>query len=62
LIDFKRWPNTEISDPVPGEDTFNGYNDIFSVSFDGFKKHFWIGSDIALKNKVSFLVDDTEVH
>jgi hypothetical protein len=52
----------EISDPVPGEDTFNGHNDIFSVSFDGFKKDFWICSDISLKRDTPFLVDDTEVH
>jgi hypothetical protein len=52
----------EISDPVPSEDAFNGHNDIFSVSFDGFKKDPWIRSNIALKNKVSFLVNDTQVH
>jgi hypothetical protein len=52
----------EISDPVPGEDAFNGNNDIFPVSFDGFKKDLRIRSDISLKYDVSSLVDDAEVH
>lgn len=53
---------TEIGDPVPGEDALNGHNDVFPESFDGFKKDLRVGSDIALKNKVSFLVEDAEVH
>jgi hypothetical protein len=52
----------EIGDPVPGEDAFNRYNDIFSISFGGFKEDLWIRSDIALKDDVSLLVDDAEVH
>jgi hypothetical protein len=48
----------QISDPVPGEDAFNGHHDIFSVSFDGFKKGPWIRSDIALEDNASFLVED----
>jgi len=39
-----------------------GPNDIVSVSFDGFKKDLLIRSDIPLKDDVSFLVDDEEVH
>jgi len=54
--------SAEISDPVPGKDTFYSYHDIFSVSLDGFQEDFCIRSDIALKNDTPFLVDDTEVH
>jgi hypothetical protein len=54
--------DAEIGDPVPGEDTFHGHNDIVSVSFDGFKKDLLIRSDIALKNDIPFLFDDTEAH
>lgn len=52
----------EISDPVPGEDALHRHHDIFSISFDGFKKDFWIGLDIPLKDNISFLTDDAEVH
>ncbi len=52
----------EISDPVPGEDAFNGHHDVFPVSFDGFKEDFGVGSDIALKDDIPFLVEDAEVH
>ena len=52
----------QIGDPVPGEDAFNGHNDIFSVIFDGMEKDPWIRSDIALKSDVPFLVEDAQVH
>jgi hypothetical protein len=41
--------STEIGDPVPGEDALDGYDDVFSISFDGIKKNLWVGSDVALK-------------
>jgi hypothetical protein len=53
---------TEIGDPVPGEDALNGYNDVFSKSFDGFKKDLGAGSDVALEDDAPFLVEDAEVH
>jgi hypothetical protein len=53
---------TEIGDPVPGEDAFHGHHDVFSITFDGFKENLSVGSDVALEDDASFLVEDAEVH
>jgi hypothetical protein len=52
----------EIGDPVPGEHAFNGHSDVFPITFDGFKEDLGVSSDIALKDDVSLLVEDAEVH
>src|SRR2546426_9031243 len=52
----------EIGEPVPGENAFNGDDDLISKRSDRFQKRIWIRLHIAMKNNRAGLVQDAEVH
>ncbi len=56
------FPCTQISQPVPGKDTFNSNNDVFSVFGNRFKKDFRLCPDIPLQLYPSLLVKNAYIH
>ena len=53
---------TEISEPVPGEDTFDGHHQAVAVGSNGLEKGFWSGLHIAVEQDFSRVAQDTEGH
>jgi hypothetical protein len=53
---------TEISQPVPGEETFDTDDNILAIGGDGLEKRFRGCWHIAVDQSLPSLVQDTEVH
>ena len=54
--------STEISQPVPGEDTFDTDDDILAIGRDGLEKRFWGCWHVTVHQNLPNLVQDAEVH
>ena len=52
----------EISDPVPGEDAFDGYDNIFPEWSNSLQEDIGIGLDVSVQDDLALLVEDAEVH
>jgi hypothetical protein len=52
----------EIGEPIPGEDAFNGNDNVLSIWSNGFEKDLRVCFDIPVKYDLSFLVEDAEIH
>ena len=53
---------TEISQLVPGKHALGANHQVLSMRGDGFEKDFRVGPNIAMKQDLSFLVEDAQVH
>ena len=53
---------TQIGQPVPGESTFNGDQEIVLILFDHFQKQFPVSTDISVQEDFSSPVNDAEIH
>jgi hypothetical protein len=53
---------TEISQPVPGEDTFDTDDDIPAIGGDGLEQRFWGGWHVTVNENFPGLVQDAKVH
>src|SRR5262249_42354304 len=52
----------EVSEPVPGEDAFNGHNQTVPIGRNSFEKWFRSGLHIAVEHDVSVVAHKTDVH
>jgi len=52
----------EVSEPIPGEYTFDGNDDVFSVWFDSLEEGIGLSVDILVEQDVPVLIEDTEIH
>lgn len=57
-----RFTVTQIGQPVPDEQTFDGDDDVFPEGLNGGQKGFRVGSGVFVKDGFSFLIQDTDVH
>ena len=53
---------TEISQLVPGEETFDTDDDILAIGRDGFEERFWRGWHVTVNQNLPRLVQDAEIH
>ena len=53
---------TEISEPIPGEHTFDGDDDVFAVRFDHREEGIGLSMDVFMEQDVPVLVEDAEIH
>jgi len=53
---------TQIRQPVPGKHTLDTDNKIVPIRLDGMKKSVRTGSDIFVKDDLSILTQDAEIH
>ena len=53
---------TEVGEPVPGEDTFDGDDQIVPIGRNGLEKRFWAGFHVPVQQDLAVLVQDTDVH
>ena len=53
---------TEVGEPVPGEDAFDGDDQIVPIGRNGLEKRLWAGFHIAVQQDLAVLVQDTDVH
>lgn len=56
------FPRTEVSEPVPGEDTLDRDREVFSKRSDGFQENIRIRGQVSVKKDLSFLVEYARVH
>jgi hypothetical protein len=52
----------EISDPVPGEHTLDGNDDVLSEGVDEIEEDFTIGFDISVQSDLSGFIQDAKIH
>jgi hypothetical protein len=64
VAEHKRNPfaRTEISQPIPGEETFDADDQSCAVGRDGLQKRCWASGHVPVEQNLSTLVEDTEVH
>src|SRR5512135_432653 len=53
---------TEVGDPVPGEDTFYGNDNIVTIWSNGLQEDIWISLDVSVQDDLSFLCEDAKIH
>jgi hypothetical protein len=53
---------THVGEPVPGEDTFAGDDEILAIGRNGFETRFWAGLHIAVERDLAIPVQDTDIH
>jgi len=53
---------TEVGNPIPGEDTLNGNDNVFAVGSNGLQKYIRVRFDVTVQNDFSLCVENTEVH
>ena len=53
---------TEVSEPVPGEQAFDGAHHPLSIRSNGFQAESWCGFHIAMHEALTALVADADVH
>lgn len=60
----KRHPclGTQVSQPVPGEDTFNRDHHLFTIGGNGLEQRLRAGGQMAMHHDVTVLVQDANVH
>jgi hypothetical protein len=54
--------STEVSEPVPGEDAFDGHDHLFPVGRDGLEKRLRTGFHVPVPQDLTVLVEDADVH
>jgi hypothetical protein len=54
--------SAKVSEPVPGEETFNGHNQTVPIRRNGFQKGFRSGCHIAVEQDFPVVVPDTDIH
>jgi hypothetical protein len=52
----------QVSDPVPGEDAFDGDGDVVTVGCDSSEEWFRLSGDVSVKYDLPVLVENAEVH
>jgi hypothetical protein len=52
----------QVGEPVPGEHTFDGDDDTVSIGCNGFEKGFRICLHVTVKQRLTGLVEDADVH
>ncbi len=52
----------EVSQPIPGEDTLDGYDQAVMVGGNGLEKGFRSGFHIAVHENFAIVAQDTDVH
>ena len=53
---------TQIGQPVPDEQAFDGDDDVLPIRLDGPEKRFRIGFKVFVKHGVAFLIQNADVH
>ena len=53
---------TQVGEPVPGKDAFDGDDEILPIGGNGLEKRLWAGLHIAVHQDLAVLVQDTDVH
>jgi len=53
---------TEVGNPIPGEDTLHGNDNVFAVGSNGLQKYIRVRFDVTVQNDFSLCVENTEVH
>ena len=53
---------TEISKPVPAEDTFDPHNQVATIGTDQFQEPMRLSRDILVQTNFPFIVQDADVH
>jgi len=54
--------DTEIGDPVPGEHTFHGDDNVLSIRMNDLEEDLTIGNNISVQPGFSCLIEDAEIH
>src|SRR4030043_1017592 len=52
----------EVSDPVPGEHTFDSDGNVLAVGVDEVEKGCWVSIDVLVKAYLAFVIKDADVH
>ena len=55
-------PLAEICEPIPGEDTFHGDDDIVTIGGKGVEERSGSGRHIAVRHDIALGIEDAEVH
>ena len=53
---------TEISEPIPGADTLNGYNETLTIGGNGLEQGFWSGLQVAVQENVPVMAQNADIH
>ena len=56
------FPCTEVGEPVPGEDTLDRDDEVFSEWSDGFQENVTVRGQVSMKKDFSFLVEHAGIH
>jgi hypothetical protein len=56
------FPGAEISQPVPGEDTCDGHDDLAPIGRKGLEQSIGTGLHVAVQHDLAVLTQDTDVH
>ena len=54
--------SAQVGQPVPGEHTFDGDDDIVSIGGNGFEKGLRVRLHVTVKQRLTGLVEDADVH
>jgi hypothetical protein len=54
--------STEIGEPLPGEDTFNGHHEPLPIGGNGLEKRFGSGFHIAVQHDFPIVAQDADIH
>jgi hypothetical protein len=52
----------EVGEPVPGEETFHGHDEMLSIGCHGLEKRFWASWHVPVDKNLAILVQEAEVH
>ena len=53
---------TQIGQPVPGEDAFDGHDQVLAVGLDGFQESLGPGAQVTVQQDLSLWIQDAEIH
>jgi hypothetical protein len=53
---------TQVSEPVPVEEAFDGYHETLTIGGNGLEKGFWSGFHVAVYKHLTVMAQDANVH